>query len=112
MWCQFDWGEGPRRRAQDVLFCAWLAWCRFRVVIPTWDKTMGTLLACIDATLRRIGGVPTYLLRDNEQTLTVDQVAGIAVRHPMMVAAGRHYGCKVDPATRPTPSPRAARRRR
>jgi hypothetical protein len=34
MWLQFDWGEGPRiggRRTQ--LFCCWLAWSRFRVVI-------------------------------------------------------------------------------
>ena len=45
MWLQFDWGEGPRvngRRTQ--LFCAWLSWSRFRVVIPTWDQTMGTLV--------------------------------------------------------------------
>src|SRR5262249_43927562 len=41
------------------------AWSRFRVVIPTWDKTMGTLVACLDATLRRLGGAPTYLLSEN-----------------------------------------------
>jgi hypothetical protein len=35
------------------------------VVIPVWDQTMGTLIACLDATLRRIGGVPTYLLPEN-----------------------------------------------
>jgi hypothetical protein len=38
MWLQWDWGEGPKiagRRTQ--LFCAWLAWSRFRVVLPTWD---------------------------------------------------------------------------
>jgi transposase len=97
MWLQFDWGEGPRvggRRTQ--LFCAWLSWSRFRVVIPTWDQTMGTLVSCVDATLRRIGGAPTYLLSDNAKTVTVEHVAGIAVRHPVMVAAGRHYGCKVE----------------
>lgn len=57
MWMQFDWGEGPRvhgRRTQ--LFCAWLAWSRFRVVIPTWDQTSGCLVARIDAGLRIIGG--------------------------------------------------------
>ena len=44
---------GPRiggRRTQ--LFCCWLAWSRFRVVIPTWDQTLGTLVACLDAALR------------------------------------------------------------
>jgi hypothetical protein len=63
LWLQFDWGDGPSvqgRRTQ--LFCAWLAWSRFRVVIPAWDQTMGTLIACLDATLRRVVGAPTYLL--------------------------------------------------
>jgi transposase len=97
LWLQFDWGEGPRvRERRTSLFCAWLAWSRFRVVIPTWDKTLGSLLACIDQALRRIGGVPTYLLSDNEHTLTVDRVAGVAVRHPTMVAAGHHYGCVIN----------------
>lgn len=39
---------------------------------------------------------PTYLLSDNEKTVTVEHVAGIPVRHPTMVAVGRHYGCKVE----------------
>jgi transposase len=96
MWLQFDWGEGPRIRARRTnLFCAWLAWSRFRVIIPTWDRTLGSLVACLDATLRTIGGAPTYLLTDNEKTVTVEHVAGVAVRHPEMVAAGRHYGCTV-----------------
>ena len=97
MWCQFDWGDGPLIAGRKTcLFCAWLAWSRFRVVIPTWDRTMGTLVACLDATLRRVGGAPTYLLSDNEKTVTVERVAGIPVRHPTMVAVGRHYGCKVE----------------
>jgi transposase len=101
LWLQFDWGAGPvvpgpdgRPRA-TLLFCAWLAWSRFRVVIPTWDRRLGTLLACLDAALRRLGGVPTYALTDNEKTVTVEHVAGVAVRHPAIVAAGRHYGLQV-----------------
>jgi transposase len=97
LWMQFDWGEGPRiggRRTQ--LFCAWLSWSRFRVVLPAWDQTLATLVACLDATLRIIGGAPTYLLTDNAKTVTVDRVAGVPVRHPEMVALGRHYGCKVE----------------
>jgi transposase len=96
LWLQFDWGDGPRVGGRKTyLFCAWLAWSRFRVVIPVWDQTMGTLIACLDATLRRLGGVPMYLLGDNAKTVTVEHVAGVAVRHPMMVAAGRHYGATV-----------------
>lgn len=97
MWLQFDWGEGPRvggRRTQ--LFCAWLAWSRYRIVIPTWDQTLGTLVSCVDTVLRRIGGAPTYVLTDNARTVTIDRVAGVPVRHPEIVAAGRHYGCKVE----------------
>ena len=56
---------------------------------------MGTLIACLDATLRRVGGVPAYLLGDNAKTVTVEHVAGVAVRHPTVVAAGRHYGATV-----------------
>ncbi|WP_433358912.1 IS21 family transposase [Streptosporangium sp. CA-115845] len=96
MWLQWDWGEGPRigqRRTQ--LFCAWLAWSRFRVVIPAWDQTLATLTSCLDATLRRLGGAPTYLLTDNPKTVTIEHIARIAVRHPQIVELGRHYGCVV-----------------
>jgi transposase len=97
MWIQFDWGSGPvigGRRTS--LFCAWLSWSRFRVVLPVWDQALPTLVACLDATLRRIGGAPTYVLTDNAKTVTVEHVAGVAIRHPQIVAAGRHYGCKVE----------------
>ena len=97
MWLQWDWGEGPRiggRRTQ--LFCAWLAWSRFRVVIPAWDQQLGTLTWCLDQALRAAGGAPTYLLTDNPKTVTMDHVAGIPVRLPEMVAVGRHYGCAVE----------------
>jgi len=96
MWLQWDWGEGPRVRGRRTqLFAAWLAWSRFRVVIPTWDRRMGTLLSCLDATFRACGGVPAFALTDNEKTVTVEHVAGVPVRHPMIVAAGRHYGLTV-----------------
>jgi hypothetical protein len=97
MWLQWDWGEGPKiggRRTQ--LFCCWLAWSRFRVVLPSWDQGLGSLTACLDRALRIIGGVPAYLLTDNPRTVTVEHVAGIPVRHPDMVALGRHYGATVQ----------------
>src|SRR5699024_11562549 len=62
LWLQFDWGEGPRVPGADgvlrgtFLFCAWLAWSRFRMVIPVWDQTLPTLIACLDQALRRIDG--------------------------------------------------------
>ncbi len=96
MWAQWDWGTGPTVAGRTtVLFCAWLAWCRFRVVIPCWDRTMPTLIGCLDRAMRAFGGAPTYWLTDNERTVTIDHVAGVAVRHPEMVAIGGHYGITV-----------------
>ena len=96
LWLQFDWGEGPRIGGRRTsLWCAWLAWSRFRVVIPTFDKTLPTVVACLDATLRRIGGVPAYALTDNEKTVTVEHVADIAVRNPEIVTVARHYGMTI-----------------
>ena len=96
LWLQWDWGEGPQIGGRrTALWCAWLAWSRFRVVIPVMDKTLPTIVSCLDATLRRIGGVPAYALTDNEKTVSVDHVAGIAVRNPEIVEVGRHYGMTI-----------------
>jgi len=99
-WLQFDWGWGPVvQLRQTYLFCAWLAWSRYRVIIPTWDRTLGTVLICLDRTLRRLGAVPTYALTDNERTVSMDRVAGISVRHPQVVAFGRHNGLQIVTCT-------------
>jgi transposase len=96
LWLQFDWGDGPKIAGRrTLLFCAWLAWSRFRVVLPTWDRTLPTLLGCLDATLRVVGGTPTYALTDNEKTVTVEHIARVPIRHPDVVAAGRHYGMTI-----------------
>ena len=98
LWLQWDWGKGPLVPGPDgvpretLLFCAWLAWSRFRVVLPVWDRTLPTLIACLDVMLRRIGGVQVYALTDNEKTVTVEHVAGVPVRHPEIVAVGRRCG--------------------
>jgi transposase len=96
MWAQFDWGQGPQVAGKVTnLFVAWLAWCRLRVVIPTWDRTLPTVISCLDRSMRVFGGVPTYWLTDNERTITIDHVAGIAVRHPLIVATANHYGTTI-----------------
>jgi transposase IS116/IS110/IS902 family protein len=107
MWAQYDFGGGPEAGgAATVLFCLWLAWCRFRVVIPILDRTSASVWAACDTAFRRLGGVPTYLLTDNEKTVTVEHVAGIPVRNPGAVEFGRHYGVTVatcvpyDPASK------------
>ena len=107
MWLQYDYGDGPViDGAKTVLFVAWLAWSRFRVVIPLRDKTMPSVFAALDQTFRRLGGVPTYVLTDNEKTVTTEHIAGIAVRNPQLVAFADHYSVTVhtcvpaDPASK------------
>ncbi len=107
MWLQYDFGDGPVIDGRKtVLFCAWVAWSRFRVVLALRDRTAPTVFAALDMTLRRIGGCPTYVLTDNEKTVTVEHIAGIAVRNSQVVSWARHYGVTVhtcepaDPATK------------
>ena len=78
-----------------VLFCAWLAWSRYRVVVPLRDKTMPSVVIGLDRTLRYLDGCPTYALTDNEKTVTVEHVCGIAVRNPTIVEVSRHYGLTI-----------------
>jgi len=85
MWLQYDYGDGPViDGAKTVLFVAWLAWSRFRVVIALRGKTISSVFAAPDQSFRRLDGVPTYVLTDNEKTVTTEHIAGIPVR-----AAGR-----------------------
>ncbi len=107
MWLQYDFGDGPViDGVRTTLFVAWLAWSRFRVVLPIRDKTAPSVMAALDVTLRRLGGAPTYVLTDNEKTVTIEHVAGVPVRNPAMVAWSRHYGVTLhtcvpaDPASK------------
>jgi hypothetical protein len=107
MWFQYHFGDGPRVNGiATQLFCAWLAWCRFRVVLALLDKTAPSVMAAVDQTLRLFGGVPTYGLTDNEKTVTSEHVAGIPVRNTRMLGFARHYGLTIatcmsaDPASK------------
>jgi hypothetical protein len=107
MWFQYDFGDGPRVNGVGTqLFCAWLAWCRFRVVLALLDKTLPSVMAAIDVTLRAFAGVPTYALTDNEKTVTSEHVAGIPVRNAQMLKFCQHYGLAIvtcvpaDPASK------------
>jgi transposase len=96
LWLQWDYGDGPEIDGRGtVLFCAWLAWSRYRVVVPLRDKTLPSVVIGLDRALRRFGGAPTYALTDNEKTVSVDHVCGIAVRTPQIVSVARHYGLTI-----------------
>ena len=56
--------------------------------------------------MRRLGGAPTYVLTDNEKTVTVEHVAGIPVRNGQMLTFAGHYSVAIktcvpaDPASK------------
>jgi hypothetical protein len=95
-WLQYDFGQGPViDGAAVVLFCAWLAWSRFRVIMPLVDKSLPSVIAALDRSFRLAGGVPTYVLTDNERTVTDRHIAGIAVRNRTAVDLSRYYGVTI-----------------
>jgi transposase len=107
LWLQYDFGDGPVIDGRPtVLYCAWLAWSRYRIVIPLRDRTIPSVFAALDNSFRLLGGAPTYVLTDNEKSVTVDHVAGLPVRNQQAVAFGRHYGVTIhtcvpyDPASK------------
>lgn len=106
-WVQYDFGDGPWIEGKKmVLFVAWLAWSRYRVVIPLRDRSMPSVLSALDRLFRTLGGVTTYVLSDNEKTLTTGHVAGLPVRNRQIVDFGHYYSTvfhscvPFDPATK------------
>lgn len=47
------------------------------------------------AALHRNEGASVGGQTDNEKTVAIDHVAGIAVRHPLIVEVGHHYGITI-----------------
>lgn len=93
LWLQWDYGDGPVVAGKKTtLFCAWLAWSRFRVILALPDRTLPSVISALDRTFRILGGAPTYLLTDNEKTVTDRHVARIPVRNTTMVSASVYYG--------------------
>ena len=88
----FDWGEiGPL-----FVFCAVLAWSRFRFVFFAdnlgADATMAALAQCMET----IGGVPKTLLTDRMGCLKGGTVAGLVIPTPDYVRFVTHYGTRPD----------------
>jgi hypothetical protein len=107
LWLQYDFADGPIVYGRKVvLLVAWLAWCRYRVVVPLRDRSAPSVFAGLDRIFRVLGGAPTYLLTDNEKTVTTGHIAGVPVRNRQAVTFGRYYGISVltcqpaDPASK------------
>lgn len=104
---QYDLADGPLVAGRKiVLLVAWLAWSRYRVVVALRDRTAPSVFTGLDRIFRIVGGAPTYLLTDNEKTVTVGHIAGVPVRNRAAVTFGRYYGISVltcepaDPASK------------
>jgi hypothetical protein len=49
MWLQYDFGDGPRiGGVKIILSVAWLAFSRFRIVIPLRDRNAPSVFAARD----------------------------------------------------------------
>ena len=76
------------------LFWARLAWCRFRVVLALLDKTLPSVMAAIDTTLRIFGEVPTYCLCDYvaRHIIALMCPAALCARPPVILTGAMPMG--------------------
>jgi len=88
----FDWGQiGPL-----FVFCAVLAWSRFRFVYFADNLGAETTMAALAECMETIGGVPKTLLTDRMGCLKGGTVAGIVIPTPAYVRFVTHYGTRPD----------------
>jgi hypothetical protein len=87
-----DWGsEGGLH-----VFCAVLAWCRFRFVRFARDERAETTLALLAECFEVPGGVPGTVLADRMGCLKGGVVANVVVPAPQYVRFSAHYGFRPD----------------
>jgi transposase len=87
-----DWGsEGGLR-----VFCAVLAWCRFRFVRFARDERAATTLALLAECFEVLGGVPGKVLADRMGCLKGGVVANVVVPTAQYVRFASHYGFRPD----------------
>jgi len=78
------------------LFCAVLAWSRWRFVAFAADERATTTLALIAEALAAAGGVPGKVLADRMACLKGGVVANVVVPTPDYVRLASHYGFSPD----------------
>lgn len=87
-----DWGEeGPLK-----VFCAVLAWSRFRFVRFATRMDQATTLRLLAECFEILGGVPAIVLADRMGALKGGVVANVVVPAPGYVAFAAHYGFRPD----------------
>jgi transposase len=87
-----DWGsEGPLH-----VFCAVLAWSRWRFVRFAADEKAETTLAMLAECFEELGGVPKVVLADRMGCLKGGVVANVVVPTPDYVRFATHYRFRPD----------------
>ena len=87
-----DWGaEGGLH-----VFCAVLAWSRFRFVRFAADEKAATTLGLLAECLEMLGGVPSTVLADRMGCLKAGVVANVVVPAAEYVRFATHYGFRPD----------------
>jgi transposase len=87
-----DWGEmGPL-----LVFCAVLAWSRWRFVFFADNERAETTFAALAACFEALGGVPKTVLSDRMGCLKGGTVAGVVVPTADYVRFATHYGFRPD----------------
>jgi transposase len=87
-----DWTS----EAEHEVFCAVLAWSRYRFVRFAQDQTRTTTLRLLGECFAELGGVPAVVLSDRMSALRASIVANVVVPHPDYVALAAHYGFRAD----------------
>jgi transposase len=87
-----DWGV----EAGLHVFCAVLAWSRFRFVRFAAEEKAATTLALLAECFETLGGVPKTVLADRMGCLKSGVVANVVVPTPDYVRFATHYGFRPD----------------
>ncbi|MGH7746689.1 MAG: IS21 family transposase, partial [Candidatus Dormibacteria bacterium] len=87
-----DWGQEGKLH----IFCAVLAWSRYRFVRFAPDQRRETTLRLLAECFEELGGVPAVVLADRMGCLKAGTVANVVVPHPEYVRFAAHYGFRPD----------------
>ena len=88
-----DWGDAP---GGLQMFCAVLAWSRYRFVRFASDESRPTTLGLLAECFEELGAVPATVLSDRMGCLKNGVVANLVVSHPAYLRFAAHFGFRPD----------------
>jgi len=91
-----DWGELRVDGVMVHVFCAVLAWSRFRFVRVAADEKAATTMGMLAECFEELGGVPKVVLADRMGCLKGGVVANVVVPTPDYVRFATHYRFRPD----------------